>query len=97
MLSVVPIAEALSLILEKFGSKTGRIEFVDLEEALGRCLGADIIPQKDVPAFDRSTVDGFAVRSSDLSGCWDSIPAILQNSGQSIMGYAYEAPMDPGN
>jgi len=97
MLSVVPIAEALSLILEKFGSKTGRIEFVDLEEALGRCLGADIIPQEDVPAFDRSTVDGFAVRSRDLSGCSDSIPAILQKSGESIMGHAYEAPMAPGN
>lgn len=88
MLSVIPIAEALGLVLEKFGSKPGRIEFVSLQQALGRFLGMDVIAQEDVPAFNRSTVDGFAVRSADLRGCSDSIPALLQKSGESIMGQA---------
>jgi len=97
MLSVIPIAEALGLVLEKFGSKPGRIEFVSLQQALGRFLGMDVIAQEDVPAFNRSTVDGFAVRSADLRGCSDSIPALLQKSGESIMGQAFDLPLAPGS
>ena len=93
MLSVIPIAEALSLVLKKFGSKNGRIESISLQELLGRCLAEDIIAQEDVPAFDRSTVDGFAVRSADLRGCSDSIPAILQKTGESIMGQSYDTAL----
>lgn len=96
MLSVIPIAEAISLVLEKFGGATASIENVSLERALGRYLGEDVIAQEDVPAFNRSTVDGFAVRSSDLRGCSDSIPAILEKTGESIMGRAYEIPLAPG-
>ena len=96
MLSVIPIADALSLVLERFGSKTRRVEYVSLQEALDRYLGADVIAQEDVPAFDRSTVDGFAVRSADLHGCSDSIPAILQKTGESLMGHSYDIPITPG-
>lgn len=97
MLSVIPIAEALKLVLETFIPKTGRIEVVSLSQAFGRYLGADVIAQEDVPAFDRSTVDGFAVRSADLRGCSDSIPAILQKSGESVMGQASDLRLEPGN
>jgi len=95
MLNVIPIADALSLVLEKFGGKTGQVESVGLDQALGRYLGADIVAQEDVPAFDRSTVDGFAVRSADLRGCSDSIPAVLQKAGQSVMGHSYDFPLLP--
>ena len=95
MLNVNPIADALSLVLDKFGGKTGQVEPVGLARALGRFLGADIVAQEDVPAFDRSTVDGFAVRSADLRGCSDSIPAILQKVGDSVMGRSYEIPLAP--
>ncbi len=97
MLNVIPIADALSLVLERFGSKTARIEQVNLDKALGRYLGEDVIAHEDVPAFDRSTVDGFAVRSSDLRGCSDSIPAILQKTGESFMGQACDIPLISGN
>jgi len=95
MLNVIPIADALNLVLEKFGGKTGQVESVGLDQALGRFLGEDIVAQEDVPAFDRSTVDGFAVRSADLRGCSDSIPAILQKVGDSVMGRSYEIPLAP--
>ncbi len=97
MLSVIPIAEALGLVLEKFRREPGRIESVSLQQALGRFLGMDVIAQEDVPAFNRSTVDGFAVRSADLRGCSDSIPALLQKSGESIMGQAFDLPLAPGS
>lgn len=96
MLSVVSIAEALSLVLHKFGSETGHIEYVRLDDAFGRYLGEEVIAREDVPGFDRSTVDGFAVRSSDLRGCSDSIPAILQKSGESLMGQTNETHLLPG-
>ena len=97
MLSVIPIADALRLVMEKFGGKTSQIETVGLDEALGRYLRVDVIAQEDVPAFNRSTVDGFAVRSADLRGCSDSIPAILQKIGESVMGQACEVPLEAGS
>src|SRR5438445_9146247 len=43
-------------------------EEVPLEEALGRVLAHDIVAPIDVPGFDRSNVDGFAVRAEDTFG-----------------------------
>lgn len=40
-------------------------EEVRLEEAFGRVLGADIVSPRDLPPFDNSAMDGYAVRSSD--------------------------------
>jgi len=88
MLSVIPIAEALSLVLEKFSRGAASLETVSLDYASGKFLGADITAEEDLPAFNRSTVDGFAVRSADLLGCSDSIPAILEKTGESVMGKA---------
>ena len=97
MLSVIPIAEALSLVLEKFSRGAANLETVSLEYASGKFLGADITAEEDLPAFNRSTVDGFAVRSADLLGCSDSIPAILEKTGESVMGNACEIPLMPGS
>jgi len=44
------------------------IETVPLLESAGRVLATHVIAGVDVPAFDRSNVDGFAVRSADLQG-----------------------------
>jgi len=45
-----------------------------LADALGYPLAADIVAPIDVPPFDRSNVDGFAVRSADLAGAGESAP-----------------------
>ncbi|WP_224242573.1 molybdopterin molybdotransferase MoeA [Hyalangium gracile] len=44
------------------------VEWVRLEEALGRALGADVLAQRTLPPWDNSAMDGYAVRSADLSG-----------------------------
>jgi putative molybdopterin biosynthesis protein len=51
------------LRLEPLGHET-----VPLADALNRVLGDDVIAQVDVPGFDRSNVDGFAVQASDTFG-----------------------------
>ncbi len=44
------------------------LEWVRLEEALGRALAVDVRAQRTLPPWDNSAMDGFAVRSADLSG-----------------------------
>ena len=53
-------------------------ETVSLLEAAGRVLASQILAEVDVPAFDRSNVDGFAVRSADLQGADEEQPRTLR-------------------
>jgi len=53
------------------------VERVPLDAALGRVLGADVISPVDVPSFDRSNVDGFAVVSEDTFGASEEAPRVV--------------------
>ncbi len=59
-------------------------EEVSLEEALGRVLAADIRAEVDVPGFDRSNMDGFAVRAQDTFGASEEEPVQLRFNGETI-------------
>jgi putative molybdopterin biosynthesis protein len=50
---------------------------VNLAAALGHVLAADVIAPVDAPPFDRSKVDGFAVRATDTMGASDRAPKRL--------------------
>jgi putative molybdopterin biosynthesis protein len=50
------------------------IEVVPLDEALGRVLATDVVSPVDVPSFDRSNVDGFAVVAEDTFGASEEAP-----------------------
>jgi molybdopterin molybdotransferase len=64
---VLQFDEALSRILA-LGSPALRVERVALDEADGRVLREDVVAGVDLPGFDYSAMDGYAVRSADLSG-----------------------------
>ena len=64
---LLPVAEAERLIVERVAPVDGR-ESVPLRQALGRVLAENIIAPVNVPPFDNSAVDGFAVRGDDLDG-----------------------------
>ena len=53
-------------------------ETIPLSRALGRVLAQDILANVDVPGFDRSSVDGFAVRAADTAGASDDLPRLLR-------------------
>src|SRR5437870_3192986 len=53
-------------------------EIVSLDAASGRVLAEDIIAPLDVPGFDRSNVDGFAVRAEDTFGATEDQPRALR-------------------
>lgn len=86
MFKVISLSDAKAMIEEQFGSLRLPIQIIKLENASGRFLAAEIVSDEFIPAFDRSTVDGYAVISRDLRGCSDSIPSILLKVGESPMG-----------
>src|SRR5262245_22021489 len=59
-------------------------ESVTLDAALGRVLAADVVSPVDVPSFDRSNVDGFAVVSDSTFGASEEVPHCLQLSEDTI-------------
>jgi putative molybdopterin biosynthesis protein len=73
-------------------------ETVTLTAALGRVLAQDVMAPIDVPPFDRSNVDGFAVRASDTVGASDTAPRTLRLNGEVIAcGHAPAAEVAPGS
>ncbi len=50
------------------------IEAIALDAALGRVLAEDVVAPVDVPSFDRSNVDGFAVVAEDTFGASEEVP-----------------------
>jgi len=62
---LLPVAEAERLITERVTPVDGR-DSVPLREAPGRVLAENIVAPVNVPPFDNSAVDGFAVRGDDL-------------------------------
>src|SRR5438034_6429270 len=57
-------------------------EEIPLSDALGRVLARDVLAPVDVPSFDRSNVDGFAVRAEDNYGASEDQPKILKINSQ---------------
>ena len=92
----VKTPEEVLRIIEKEFSPLDRRESIPLERALGRVLAEDVAARAYVPDFDRSTVDGFALRAADSFGCSDALPALLRLSGEVRMGQPAPAPLEPG-
>ena len=59
-------------------------EELPLEQALGRILAEDVRADVDVPGFDRSNMDGFAVRAADTLGASEEEPVRLALNAESI-------------
>ena len=75
--------------------RTGEEE-VPLAAALGRILARDVASDIDIPGFDRSTMDGYAVRGADTFGASDSGPAWLRVVGTVGMGDEASFSIEPG-
>jgi putative molybdopterin biosynthesis protein len=72
-------------------------EEVPLAEALNRVLAQDVVAPVDVPSFDRSNVDGFAVRVEDTFGAGEEEPRALRlNSEVLATGIEPRQPVRPG-
>jgi len=78
-LDVVERDEAVRRWRAALGEEPGPLgeEFVPLDGCLGRILATDVRAPVDVPSFDRSDMDGFAVRAADTYGATEGAPARL--------------------
>jgi putative molybdopterin biosynthesis protein len=66
-------------------------------DALGLALAQDVVAAVDVPPFDRSNVDGFAVRSADLAAAGEGAPVRLSLNSETIAcGTAPQLPVTAG-
>jgi molybdopterin molybdotransferase len=64
------------------------VEHVALMDALDRVTAGELRTPVDLPAFPRSTMDGFAVRAADTYGASEGLPAYLAICGEVPMGRA---------
>lgn len=72
------------------------MEKIDLIDAVDRIVWADYLAQRDLPEFDRSTVDGYAVKCQDVLGVSESMPAFLTASSEVAMGQMTHHVLKPG-
>ena len=87
-LTLLPPDEARLLLLSHISQPIPDSERLDVPASLGRVLAEDIIAPHPLPDFQRSTVDGYAVRARDTHGASDSLPAYLNLTGEVPMGNA---------
>ncbi|MCY4062135.1 MAG: molybdopterin-binding protein [Chloroflexi bacterium] len=93
---VLPPADALALFDQQWQPQPPA-DTITTAAAPDRILAADIRSPEQVPAFRKSTVDGYAVRGSDTFGASQSLPAFLRLRGELRMGEAPRDDIDAGD
>jgi molybdopterin molybdotransferase len=78
------VDEALARILEQINLLPA--ETVAIEDSLGRVLAEDIISSLDLPPFDNSSMDGFAILSEDSKGASKEFPVRLRVASDVLAG-----------
>jgi molybdopterin molybdotransferase len=92
--NVLPPDEARALLLQHLTAALPS-ETLVTEKALGRVTAAAILAPHPLPAFRRSTMDGYAVRAANTHGSSGSLPALLSVAGEVPMGRT--ADVEVGN
>ena len=90
-LTLLPPDEAREKLLSHLSAPTFDSVSMDVSSALGCITAADVFAPHPLPDFQRTTVDGYAVRARDTFGATDSLPAYLNLIGEVPMG---DAPSD---
>jgi len=71
-------------------------EVINIKNALHRILSKEIVAPADLPGFNRSTMDGYAIRAEDSFGATDSLPSYLKIIGEIKMGDRPNFKINPG-
>jgi molybdenum cofactor synthesis domain-containing protein len=89
---MIPVAEAIRIVQQQASALPN--ETVSLAEARRRYLAEDIVADSDLPPFDRSQMDGYAVRASDVQA--STVPVRLKVVGESAAGRGWHVEMRDG-
>jgi len=91
---LIEVDEARGLVLEHVRPLPG--EHLPVREALGRVLAEDVKAAEDVPGFDNSAMDGFAVLAADTEGARSERPVELTVVDESRAGRPAGSALAPG-
>jgi len=91
---MLELEEALARILDSLPDPT--VDRVPLNTAAGRVLAETIVSSVDLPAFDNSSVDGFAVRAEETSAASHPHPVRLHLAGRVAAGQHFNGEIAPG-
>src|SRR5688572_708819 len=69
---------------------------VGLDHAAGRVLAEQVIASIDVPAFDRSAMDGYALHGAETSGASDYNPLAFDVVGEALPARPFDGAVLPG-
>ncbi len=91
---LISVEEALTEILSHV--RPLEPERVPILEALGRVLAEEIVSDIDIPPFDNSAMDGYAVRAADVAAAAPESPVRLTVVGSVAAGYVAGVGVEPG-
>jgi len=83
---LLTLEEAKLVIQKHFEAKPLGVEEIPLLEAFNRVLAEDVVAEIDIPPFNRSTVDGYAVKAEDTFGADENKPVKLKLCGMVCVG-----------
>lgn len=83
---VISVDETRNILDKLAGKKQNNTEKIPLLNALGRICARDVLSPLNLPSFNKSTVDGYAVRHKDVNGASELIPSMLDIVGEVKMG-----------
>ena len=90
------VAKAREIFLRHLPQSVTKTESVSLEQALSRITATEILSTEELPAFPRSSMDGYAVSARDTYGASESMPAYLEIRGEVFMGEIPEGVVEKG-
>jgi molybdopterin molybdotransferase len=91
---MISVGKALEYVLKHFGPLEP--EEVEILDALDRVLAEDVYSDIDIPPFDNSAMDGYAVRAGDTVGASPEAPVTLRVIGDLAAGYTTDLVVEPG-
>ena len=94
--NVVSVEETRSEMERVFKDFKLELEEISLLESYNRVLGENVVSDINVPEFNRSTVDGYAIKSKDSHGASSSIPSVFNIMGEVKMGEISTHNINPG-
>lgn len=87
---MIPVSKAIRIV-ERESTRLGT-EYVPLADALNRTLAEPIVADTDLPPFDRSQMDGYAVKAADTK----AVPITLKIVGESAAGRGWHKTLKDG-
>lgn len=94
--NLISVEEAIEKIETKFCDMKIEMECIDLKDSFGRILSSNIVSGDCIPDFDRATIDGYALLSTESYGASESVPKVFKLKSKVMMGEEADFNVEPG-